>query len=132
MNTKRFWLASVTVFIVLILLGWTINTVTTPMYQSTMSLWRSSAEQAHLLPWIFLSVALFSIFFCLIFAKGFGSSGVVGGISFGFFVGLMMSCTPFSLYTYMPISLNLPALWAITGIIESIVAGIIVGIIYKP
>jgi hypothetical protein len=101
------------------------------MYQATASVWRTPAEQMHLIEWSLLGTALFSIFFCLIFVKGFANKGVSGGLVYGFYSGLMMTFLAFELYMYLPIPFNLCLWWAITGVIQSMLAGLIAGLIYK-
>ena len=94
MNTKRWLLASVAVFVVIMALEFVIHGVLLAgTYQQTASVWRPQAEMQRLM-WIFwVGYLVFAPFFAFIYAKGYekGKPGLGQGIRFGFYVGAMLS-----------------------------------------
>lgn len=131
MNMKRYWLATLVVFVAIMILGWLASFIAMPMYEATASLWRTPADQMHFFGWALFGTALFSIFFCLIYVKGFGNGGLRGGFMYGLYMALMFSFISTSFYMVLPISGNMAIWWAVSGFIETIIVGCLVGVIYN-
>ena len=134
MNTKRWLLASVTVFVVIMALEFLIHGVLLAgTYQQTASLWRPQAEMQRLM-WIFwVGYLVFALFFAFIYAKGYekGKPGLGQGVRFGFYVGAMLSVMhSFGQYVILPIPLALSFYWFVAILVEFIAAGIAAGLVY--
>jgi len=71
MNTKRWLLASVAVFVVVAALEFLIHGVLlSDLYRQSASIWRSEAEMQRMM-WIFwVGMLVFAPFFSLIYVKG--------------------------------------------------------------
>ena len=134
MNTKRWLLASVAVFGVILVLEFLIHGVLLQgIYQQTASVWRSQAEMQRLM-WIFwVGYLVFAPFFALIYAKGYekGKPGLGQGFRFGLYMGAMLSVVhSYGWYVILPIPLVLACYWFAAIFVESIAAGIAAGLVY--
>lgn len=72
--------------------------------------------------------------FAYMFAKGYeGGSGAQEGLRFGVLIGLVLVC--FALvwdYATMPLSARFLGARTVTTLLEMVLAGVVVGITYKP
>jgi hypothetical protein len=127
---KKFWTGFVVVFVVIAIWEAIVNLVLlSSAYQETASLWRPMAEMKI---WLFYVVYVFvAFFFTLIFSKGYEGKGIIEGVRYGFYVGMLMA-VPMAYGTYgsMPIPYSLALKWFIYGLIEYILAGIAVALAY--
>ncbi len=131
MNTKRFLLAVVVVFIVHQALGYLIHQVLLMgLYEQTENLWRPAAEIKHGI--MILNGLIWAFLFVCIFAKGYEGKGLMEGIRYGFWIGLLISI-PFAYDTYavMPIPYSLALSWFIYSTIQIIISGAVAALLYK-
>ena len=134
MNTKRWLLASVAVFVVVAVLEFLIHGVLlSDVYRQTASVWRSDAEMQKMM-WIFwVGMLVFAPFFALIYAKGYekGKHGLGQGFRYGLYVGVMLSVMhSFGWYVILPIPLTLAFCWFLGILVEFIAAGVAAGLVY--
>jgi hypothetical protein len=135
MNMKRWLLAAVAVVVAVAALEMIIHGVLLrDAYVQTATLWRSEAEmQAHM--WTFwLGYLVVGAVFALIYAKGYegGKSGIGQGLRYGAYMGLLVGVgLTAGWYAVLPIPGSLVVGWMIAGFVEMLVAGIVVGLIYK-
>ena len=134
MNTKRWLLASVAVFVVIMVLEFVIHgMLLSGIYQQTASVWRTQAEMQSM-TWIFwVSYLVFALFFALIYVKGYekGKPGLGQGFRFGLYVGAMLCVMHgFGWYVILPIPLALSLYWSVAVLVEFIAAGVAAGLIY--
>lgn len=130
MKDNKFWLGAVAVFVVLAILEFAVNMgIMAGDYEATKSLWRPREEMK---TWIFYLVYAFvAFFFTLIFSKGYEGKGIVEGVRYGFYVGMMVAVQKaYASYASMPISYGLALKWFIFGLIEYIILGIVLAAIY--
>jgi len=127
---KKVWTGFAAVFVVIAVLDAIVNLVLLKStYQETAHLWRPEAEMKI---WLFYVVYLFvAYFFSLIFSKGYEGKGIMEGIRYGFYVGMMMA-VPMAYGTYgaMPIPYSLALQWFVYGLIEYVVAGVVIAMIW--
>src|SRR5438876_10969111 len=94
MNTKRWLLASVAVFVAIGVLEFLIHGVLlSDLYKQTASVWRPEAEMRQKM-WIFwVGYQVFAAFFALIYVTGYekGNPGLGQGVRYGLYVGAMLS-----------------------------------------
>lgn len=98
-------------------------------YMATAHLWRPEAEMKI---WLFWVVYIFVAYFLsLLFSKGYEGKGISEGVRFGLYVGLLMAI-PMAYGTYgaMPIPYSLALKWFIYGMIEYVVAGVILAAVF--
>ncbi len=128
--SKKFWTGFVVVFVVLALIEYIINTLfLASAYEATANLWRPMAEMKM---WLFYIVYLFvAFFFTLIFSKGYEGKGAVEGLRYGFYVGMLMAVPmAYGSYAFMPIPYYLALQWFIYGLIEYIILGVVLALVW--
>src|SRR2546425_10045266 len=135
MNTKRWLLASVAVFVAIGVLEFLIHGVLlSDLYRQTASVWRPEAEMRQMM-WIFWGGDLvFAPFFALIYVKGYekGKPGLGQGVRYGLYVGAMLSVmTGFAWYVILPIPPGLAVYWFLASLVEFTVLGVVAGLGFR-
>lgn len=84
--------------------------------------------------WVFwVTSIVFSFFFTFIFAKGCEGKGVMEGVRYGFYVGMLIWFTgAYAQFVTYSIPYSLVWYWIILGVIQMILCGIAAALIYKP
>ncbi len=132
MNTKKFIIASILVFIVFEILDFIIHgLILKGAYESLASVWRPDMNS---LMWImYITAFIFSFLFVYIFTKGYEGKGIAEGIRYGLLIGLLMLIVGmFNQYAVYPLPFILVLEWFILGMIQFIIIGIVAAAIYKP
>ena len=134
MNTKRWLLASVAVFVVLAVLDFIIHAVLLQgLYQQTASLWRPMADMQRLMGIFWAGYRVFAAFFVVIYSQGYEKDKprLGQGFRFGLYVGAMLSVLHgFGWYVILPIPLALSVSWFVATLVESIAMGVAAGLVY--
>lgn len=134
--SKKIWLGFIAVFVVWQILEYLINgVILQSTYMELQSVWRPEAEMQEKM-WLFPVMGLVvSYMFSFIFSKGYEAKGIAEGARYGLYIGLMMS-TPMALAQYVvyPITESLAVQWFIYSMVEFIIGGIILAVIFgmKP
>lgn len=134
MNTKKWIIASVVIFVVDQILSYLFHGVfMSGVYEQTAHLWRPMEEMNRLMWMGWLSGLIWSFIFVYIFAKGYENKGIMEGVRFGLLIGVFYSL-PMSLGTYMsmPITIGIATAWFLYGVIEITILGILAAFLYKP
>lgn len=129
---KKVWVGAGVVFVLLVVLGILIHGV---LLQSTYATMESMMRpQEEMKMWIIFVVdAVVAFFFTLIFSKGFENKGIAEGVRYGFYIGIMFGISmAYGSYASMPIPYYLALQWFLYTIIEYIVCGIALAIVFKP
>jgi hypothetical protein len=130
---KRFILAFVAAYIFIFLWGWLLNGVLLrDIYLQTPNLWRPQSETMSLFHWIIIGQALVVFAFVMIYASGFAGGGVRAGIQLGIMLELAAIGMRLAIYAVQPFPGKLILYGSVSGLIEMIIVGAIVGAIYKP
>jgi hypothetical protein len=130
---KRFIIAFFAAYIFLFVWGWLLNgVVLKDVYAETPNLWRTESEMMALFHWIILGQALVVFSFVMIYATGFVGGGVIAGIRLGLLLEIAAIGMRLGFYAVQPIPGKLIVYGSISGIIEMIIVGAMVGAIYKP
>jgi hypothetical protein len=132
MNTKRFVLAAVAVFVVLQVTDFLIHSVIlSSNYESLANVWRPDMMSKM---WIMTVVSLFMSFMIVfIFTKGYQGKGIGEGVRFGLIIGLLMMVVGnLSQYAIYPLPFSLAIQWIIYGVVQFVIAGVVMSLIYKP
>lgn len=134
MDTKKYIIASVVVFVVFEILSFVIhNVLLGGTYQATASVWRTEAEMRANFPIFLVTTLISSFLFVFIYTKGYEGKGIMEGVRYGLWIGLFVSIPmAFNSFATLPIPLSLAIQWFIYGAIQFIIAGIVVAAIYKP
>ncbi|MBN2367044.1 MAG: DUF1761 domain-containing protein [Calditrichaeota bacterium] len=134
MNTKRWLITSLVVFVVAQILEFIIHAVIlSGIYETTAHLWRSESEMNSMMWIMWLSGLIWAFLFVYIFIKGYEGRGIMEGVRFGLIIGLFFSI-PMSLGSYaaQPIPFSLAVYWFIFGVIEIVILGVVTALLYKP
>jgi hypothetical protein len=76
---------------------------------------------------------VFSFFFTYIFVKGHEGKGILEGVRYGIVIGFFwVFVNSYNAFVIVPIPYGLVWYWIISGFIQTIIAGILVALIYKP
>ncbi|MEK7293497.1 MAG: hypothetical protein AAB049_00850 [Nitrospirota bacterium] len=136
MNTKRLALASLAVFVVFFVVDGVVNNVLLDdLYKQTASVWRPESEIQGNMWLMWLGTLILAPLFVLIYTKGYEANkpGLGQGVRFGLIVGVLLSAPQCLVwYAVLPIPAALAVWWFMTGMVESVAAGVAAGLIYRP
>ena len=127
---KKFWTGFVAVYVTIAVVEFIVNMVLmSAAYMETANLWRPMAEMKI---WLFYVIYLFVAFFVtLLFSKGYEGKGVLEGVRFGFYIGMFMAVPmAYGTYASMPIPYSFALQWFIYGLIEYIIVGVVLALVY--
>ena len=127
---KKVLIGTVVVFVILEVLDFLIHgVILTPAYAATHDIWRSDMMDKM---WILQIVKIVvSFFFALIFSKGYEGKGVIEGVRYGLYVGIMIGIgMAYGTYAMIAIPYSLALQWFIFAVFEYIIAGIGLVLVY--
>lgn len=134
MNRKRFVLASVATFILLLALGGLVGYIELSIFPDANVLWRKHTGPSIIAHIGFFFTALLSFLFVYIFAKGYetAKSRFWQGLRYGAIMGLLV-CTASIVDSYLtfPVVGKVAALEFALCWIEFLIIGSVIGLIYK-
>ena len=132
MNWKRFLLASLAVFVAVQILEFLVNSVFMKSANDSLSnLWRPDMASKM---WVMYPIGvLVALLFTYIFVKGREGKGTIEGVRFGIIIWLFVS-VPMNLamWVMLPIPGILIVKWLLWSLLEMVIAGVLVVIIYRP
>jgi hypothetical protein len=130
---KRFIIAFIAAYVFIFVWGWLLNGVLLKdVYAQTPNLWRPQSEMMSLFHWILIGQALVIFAFVMIYACGFAGGGVIAGIRLGILVEIAAIGMRVAIYAVQPFPAKLIVYGSVSGLIEMVIVGAIVGAIYKP
>ena len=129
---KKTILSIIVIFIAWSLLDFVIHGILLEQsYAATAHLWRPMEEMN--MPLMYLVTLAYIACFVLIYAIFIRNKSLFTGIKFGALFGTAAGISMgFGSFSYMPIPLSLAVSWFAGMLLESIVAGALVGLILKP
>jgi hypothetical protein len=130
---KRFILAFIGAYVFLFVWGWLLNGILLKdIYAETPNLWRPQSEMMSLFHWIIIGQALIVFAFVMIYASGFAGGGILAGVRLGVLLEIAAIGMRMAVYAVQPFPGKLIVYGSMSGLIEMIFVGVIVGAIYKP
>lgn len=134
MNWKKFWIAFIVVYVVYQITNLIIHSIILMGAYDQLSIDQVFRSAADMPGWVFWVTAIvFSFFFVLIFTKGYENRGVMEGFRFGLYIGVFYYFVgSFNQFVTYPIPYSLAWNWTILGVIQTIICGIAVALVYKP
>jgi uncharacterized PurR-regulated membrane protein YhhQ (DUF165 family) len=132
MNWKRFFVAGLVTYVVVQAMDFVINEVFMKnANESLKSLWRPNMMSRM---WVLYVVGvLVALLFTYIFVKGREGKGITEGVRYGIIIWLFVSVPmSVSMWVILPIPYIIILRWMLFGLLEMLVAGILVAVIYKP
>lgn len=101
------------------------------IYALTPELWRTPDAMNEKTHFMLLSQFLYAASFALFYAYLFKNThDKPNGLTYGVFVGIILSVVQIGIYAYMPISFALMAYWVVSTFIESLLSGALLAIIW--
>ena len=101
------------------------------LYHQTENLWRAHDQMMAYMPFNLVLMGFIALWITFIFTQFYKDGGVANGLKFGFFIGILSAMQALGAYFYLPISCLLACSWFLAYAVESILGGIIIGIIYR-
>ena len=136
MNPKRLILAIVAVFVGIFITDFLIHEVWLKQnYAATASLWRSEEEMKAHFGWLLFGQFLIAVTFTMLWAKGFAQTHnhIRCACIYGFLMALFAQAgMSFIQYAVQPLPGVIPVKWFVSGIIQGVLLGILVFLVYKP
>jgi hypothetical protein len=127
---KKILIGFVAVFVTLEVLDGIIHGgILMSTYASMQHTWR--ADMMNKL-WIlhFVKIAT-AFFFTYVFSKGYEGKGIMEGIRYGFYIGMIVSSGfAFGTYSMFDIGRGLALQWFFYSLIEYIIAGVVVSLVF--
>lgn len=127
MNYKQIAIATIAVVVSWEILDYVIHSlILMPVYEQTASLWRPMEEMKMGLMVIVVIVSslAFVLIYSLLVTDKSVNSGLLFGLLFGVGTGISMG---YGSYAFQPIPYSLALGWSLGALVESIVAGALVG-----
>lgn len=128
---KKIWIGFIVVFILLELMSFLIHgLILAGTYQSLQHLFRPDAASFN---WMYHVLNLIgAFFFTLVFSKGYEGKGIAEGIRYGLYIGIWLSVgMAYGTYAMYAIPYSLALSWFIYGVIEYIILGVALAIVFK-
>mgnify|MGYP006969397903 CR=1 FL=1 len=136
MNIKSLLISFVVVFILVSATDFLIHGVwLSSLYGATNELWRPEEEMTSgaYMGWLHAGHALAALAFTTLWAAGFaGKAKLTCGIKYGLFMALFSQSYTLITYAVQPMPLELIWKWMISGILQGMLLGAVVSLVYKP
>lgn len=136
MNTKKFWIAFVVVFVLLELMNYLIHGVilsSTYSEESVKQLFRPQEEMQSKMWIIWLTDLIWAFFFVFVFVKGYENKGIIEGVKYGVYIGLFFGLVmSYQGYAISPMPYSLALTWFLVSFVQCIILGVVAAAIYKP
>ena len=104
-------------------------------YHAHAAWWRPEAQMQALIPFLFASQLTLAILLTAVYAKGYeaGKGGIGQGMRFGFLMGMVLQLPKqLMLYFVYPYPVSLLIIWGMGGLMETVLAGAVIGLLYQP
>ena len=133
---KKLWTGFIAVFVVMNLTNFLIHQVMLGDLYRSSSMVNLMRPMGDAMLWIhFVTAAVVSFFFVLIFSKGYEAKGIGEGVRYGLYVGMLTSIPmAYDTYAEMPIPYVLALQWFLYGCLQYIVMGVVTAVLFgsKP
>ncbi len=133
MNLKRLIVSIIVLTLFLSVFDFIVHAVLLGnAYGETAETWRSEAEMMSRMWLQYVCYLVTMIGFVVLWALAFPGKGVKCGAIYGFIVGLMTSAGMLLNFVFLPIPDRFILPWLASGMIGTILLGILVALIYRP
>ncbi len=129
---KKLWVGFIAVYVGMVVTNLLIHVVLlAPAYHSE-EMMRIMRPESDAKTWIyFVTAAIVSFFFTLIFSKGYEGKGMGEGLRYGLYVGFLMAIPmAYDSYASYPIPYSLALEWFIYGMIQYLILGAIAAMVF--
>ena len=133
MNWKKFFIAFIAAFVFIFIFGFLwYGKFMDPIHKEVPVLWRTEADFGSHFSWLILGQVVVAFFFTLLYARFVPAGGVGLGVVLGILVALLYIGSDFIGFAIHPLTTKILGGWIIGSLIEFVIAGAIIGAIYKP
>ncbi|MBM4386864.1 MAG: hypothetical protein FJ088_03940 [Deltaproteobacteria bacterium] len=132
MNVKRYFTAAFAVFVAIQITNFIQHgLILMDEYEALKAIWNPNMMSVM---WLMHLIDIpFSLLLVYIFVRGYENKGILEGIRFGLIIGLFIWISAaFSQWIVYPIPLCLAVKWFIFGVIQQVICGAVIAIVYKP
>lgn len=131
MNVKRYIGATIALFVFIFFYEWFVHGfLLMGMYRETATVWRDFAEMQAKMPLNMLFQFVFSAWTAFAFTQIYKKGGVANGLLFGLYFGVFAGLLTASWYLHLPVPAKLGWSWLVSGTIEGLGGGLILGAVY--
>ena len=132
MNIKRYIIAAIVLFAFTFSYeSYVHGVLLNSIYHETPNIWRAEADMISFMPFNIAVLVILALWITFIFTKFYPHGGAKNGLRFGFYIGVLAGIQAAGAYFYLPISSMLALYWFVAYVLESTVAGLLIGAIYK-
>ena len=134
MNPKRLIIAIIVAYITTFATDILIHGVwLQPVYKATMNLWRTEAEMQSHTGCLMAGQFLAATMFVLIWARGFAAGArPLCAVRYGLCMGVFLQSFTLIDYAVAPLTAEIAWKWFVSGVLQSIVLGLVTFAVYKP
>ncbi len=136
MNTKKFVLAFILVFVLVEITNYIIHmAILGPVYASdeVKVLFRPQEEMMGKMWIMYILDLVWCFFFVFFFVKGYENKGIFEGLRFGLYIALFFYLVSvYGQYTVYPIPYYLALQWFLYGLAQALILGAAAALVYKP
>ena len=134
MNTGRYVIGSIAVFVFFYLYQWLLHgVILASWYQEGLHLLRPEEQTGAFAAWMILGFLILAFGFCLVFLKGYEGKGIGEGVRYGIYVALAFGISTYLInYAFFPQPGQWVLAWIVGIIVQMMVGGAIIAAIYKP
>jgi hypothetical protein len=127
---KKVWLGFAAAFLTFEIIGFVVDYLILGSTYASLKVWRPDMSSKM---WIFQLVTFIgSFFFAFIFSKGYENKGIWEGVRYGTYIGIWLSVgKAYATYAMIAIPYSLALQWFIYGLIEYIIAGIVLALAFR-
>jgi hypothetical protein len=132
MNSKRFALSTLAVFVTIFVTDFLIHGVLLKgMYSQTAQLWRSESEMGTYFPIMMLSQLLLAGAITYVFPKGYERKGLGEGVRYGLCLFALFGAHTLGMIAWLPITVGLLVAWLAAWAVQSLSVGVVCAAVYK-
>ncbi|MCF8496498.1 MAG: hypothetical protein K9G62_07520 [Alphaproteobacteria bacterium] len=132
MNTTRFALSVLAVFVFIFLFEWMWHgMIMMRAYLDTDSMWRPMDGQMGYMPFMIASQLLQALMISWIFIQNHEGKGWKEGARYGLYVGILLASIELASYAYLPIAFTMALSWMCAALLKGTGAGIVLALVYK-
>jgi len=130
---KKVLTGCVVVFVIVEVLNFIIHSIIlADAYRATAGVWRPYEMMMHKMWVLYVSNLVVAFFISFIFSKGYEGKGIMEGVRYGFYIGVMLSMgMAWGTYVMISVPWHLSIQWFIYGVIEYTLSGIALAMIFR-
>lgn len=131
MNAARFILALAVVIVTVMATNFVFHNIyLTESYQATAQIWRPESSMEAFMGFMMAGQLLVALGFTLLYTRT-AEHTVMNGVIFGLFIGIMAAGTSTIYYAVLPIPMDMLGKWIAFNLLQGILLGTLVGLIYR-